>query len=598
MIDLINFNMPLGTLIQLVELGVVIFLLVVVTSRWVGGVSSKWKGRYFRKNHVIVIGVSRVSMQVSDQLLAQGRKVSVIYTGTTSPDIELLRKKGALVLHAAKIEADVLVKAGLSHASNCMVATGSDEDNLAIVEFLKDLKRTNFPKQRLRILVQVQGPYTGDLMKDYLPPAERQGGAEVQSFNEKRLAAQLVYDLNPPYSLLRGEARLRNEESICIVGYNETAKYFLIENAILSQYPGDKRLKIFLVTNDARDRMTRLRFELPYIDQFLDIVPVEMENESFMPSQDWDTSFIKALTTVDAVYCFGDDDPRLFTMALHLRQFLYNHTQQLRNIPITLCMPETNSISALMRHSNTQNKSSAINMQELNLHLVHAISDTCTVKKLIDERELSNQLAKVVNYFYSVKYEFEELLKTEFRQSNSFKMLKDLQEKMIAYRSKTPDPLAELENLVIDAIASHTKNSKYRVKKYFGINERWDALTERKKDSNRYVVRHMSNKLHYLRVNGITDISPASLEKQFHVLAPLEHKRWSAEKYASGFVSGALPGDKVLKSLLKDTLKIHDQLTDFSKLQPEEQKKDMNLFHLLPLLVSVQKQLTPQPDGK
>jgi hypothetical protein len=64
----------------------------------------------------------------------------------------------------------------------------------------------------------------------------------------------------------------------------------------------------------------------------------------------------------------------------------------------------------------------------------------------------------------------------------------------------------------------------------------------------------------------------------------VEHSRWSGEKTVCGFKYGPFPNDKKEKHVLKEVLKIHDQLIPYDKLTQEEKDKDLNLFLLLPLL--------------
>ncbi len=579
------------TIIELLVPLLLLGLIVVASLRAIREWSERLHGRFFRRNYVLVIGMSRIALQVAAQLLAQGRKVAIIAPGKLSTDAEMLRKRGAYVLSAAEAGTVILEKAGLANATTCLVATGSDKENLSTSELLRELKRKQPSRQQMRILVQVDNNYTADVMKDYLPPACLQGNTELILFNEKRLAAQLVYDLNPPYLFLNGGTRLQDEEAICVLGLNMVAELFLVENAILSQYPGERKLKVLLIAHNAESGLNAVFARRPYLQTYLDIVPVELVNSTFAPSAEWSRKLTDALPSIDSVYAFGDDDSLLFLQTMHFRQFLYTHTRQARRVPVTICMPEATSISSLIVPARKK-RDDVPSVNDLNIHLFHTIGDTCTVKNLIDERELTGLLAMAVNYFYAVRYEFADVLRDEFRQANTFNVLKDIENRIVAFHPKTAAPLAELEALVIDALVAFTKNSQYRIRKHFGIRERWHGLTERQKDANRYVVRHIGNKIHYLEKSGTTDFSREALEKEMHILAPLEHKRWCAEKSAAGFVAGEFPeDDKPLKKLLKDVLKVHDQLVSFKQLDETNRKKDLDVFLILPMLLATRKRL-------
>ncbi len=73
----------------------------------------------------------------------------------------------------------------------------------------------------------------------------------------------------------------------------------------------------------------------------------------------------------------------------------------------------------------------------------------------------------------------------------------------------------------------------------------------------------------------------------YPVIAPIEHKRWCAEKMALNYRFGSLPEDRVAKNTAKEILKIHDQLIPYDKLSDIEKGKDLNIFLLIPLLSSL-----------
>lgn len=581
------------TLLEAVIPLLLLIVVIIISFRSLRNIFARMRGKYIRRNYVIIIGLSRIAMQMATQLAAQGRKVSVIAPGKLRSEAEMLRKRGVFVLVSEETGSDILIKAGIAHAQTCLVAAGNDADNISIVELLKELKHHQFPRIRLRIHVHVANLASISVMKDYLPPGSKQGSAEILPFNEHMMAAQMVYDLNPPYRTLNGETRTGNEECICVIGFNETARHFLVENCILSQYPDDRKLRILLMAEGAAHCTEQLRRDFPFIADYLDIVPVEIRDRMFSPKSNWDKTLLESLNQIDAVYCFGSDDSSVFRLAQHFHQLLGVHTGQIRRVPFTLCLPENTNLRSMMSR-DAQHGEVNFPLKEINFHLVHEISDTCTVKNMIDNQETNNQLAMAVNYFYSMKYEFGELLRTEFRQANTVGLLKELETKMLAFRARSENPLEELEDLVLTAIVAQTKNSRYRVKRRFGIRERWDALTERKKDANRYVVRHIGHKIQLLKNAGAKEVTGELLEKHFARLAPLEHKRWSAEKLAAGFAAGKIDaGDKATKSLVRDTIKVHDQLVAFDQLDETNTQKDLDVFMTLPMLLSIYRRLNP-----
>jgi hypothetical protein len=114
-------------------------------------------------------------------------------------------------------------------------------------------------------------------------------------------------------------------------------------------------------------------------------------------------------------------------------------------------------------------------------------------------------------------------------------------------------------------------------------------LTHRKKDSNRYAARQLALKFSSLKRIGCDPLTIENIKRFYARLAPMEHKRWSAEKMVFNYKYGPLLTDKAERYVLKDVLKIHDQLISYEKLTEVEKEKDLNLFLLLPLLSKIYK---------
>ena len=91
---------------------------------------------------------------------------------------------------------------------------------------------------------------------------------------------------------------------------------------------------------------------------------------------------------------------------------------------------------------------------------------------------------------------------------------------------------------------------------------------------------------------GIKEFSKENIRYHLEKLSPLEHNRWSAEKIMAGFNYGELPvNDKKIKLILKNTLKIHDQLKRYDMLDNVNKDKDMDIFLIIPLLIKVRENL-------
>ena len=439
-------------------------------------------------------------------------------------------------------------------------------------------------------MVHINDDDLKNLLSDYLDVSTT-NSVDVQPFNINEITAQLVYDQFPPHLYLSDETSRDTEKIICIVGDNDIARSFLIENSILSQYGDAKKLKVFLITENAELYYKTITKQYPNLGDFLEMIPVELRNHNFSSKHPWDERFLNSINSIDVVYFFGDKDAKMINSALHLRQFLYEKTLNIRKVPIVVCLPEETKVVNML--DGEEEKSGKLSLtdrfrDQVVVHLVRKYTDTCSVKRMIDGSGENEILAKAINFYYSIKYEFDGLLYAHFKKSANGDFLKKLEREMLDFKVKRGEPLAQIEQLVLDFTKAYTKNSIEKIRSVFGVNKLWCNLTDRKKESNRYVARHLEVKLFVLKKLGIKNFTKEEIRLHLKQIAPIEHNRWSAEKFAFDFSYGSLPtSDKNLKKILKDTLKIHDQLVPFNMLDETNKEKDLDMFFLLPLLQKI-----------
>ena len=87
-----------------------------------------------------------------------------------------------------------------------------------------------------------------------------------------------------------------------------------------------------------------------------------------------------------------------------------------------------------------------------------------------------------------------------------------------------------------------------------------------------------------LKYLGCQPLNRKNITDYFPRLAPIEHIRWNAEKMVFNFKYGPFSADKSERNLLKEVLKIHDQLVPFDKLEDVDKEKDLNIFLMIPVL--------------
>lgn len=546
---------------------------------------------YNRREKIIILGQSRTARSFANDAAEKGKKVILISSKRDNNFSDELKLNGVKLVLVKDINEKRLRLAGINHSAACFVASDKDEFNISMANKIGQYKK-NKGGRKLKLVVSVSNWDTRNLLIDQVNSFNSTPYVSVRFFDINTSAAQLIYDKYSPTRFVDDSTIKNYRKAICIIGYNDISQHFLIENCILSQFPDNEKIKILLVCKDAEYQLEEFKKKFPALIDFISVHPVELPNSSFSTNYAWDKKFIDNIPTVDAVYVFGNEDAIVVSEAINFRQFLYTHTHNIRKVPIVANLPENTSISSLLEQESHRGQSLFIKYkEELNIQFIRMYHDTCTYSNIIDDNEIE-ALAKVTNYYYSLKHGFDNLLNEHFKKTNNSRFLKEIEQRLIIFKIKKHDPYKQIQALVIEELQRYTKNSEFRLTQIFGIEQIWESVSERNKEANRYVVRHLPSKQLLLEKLGIKEINESSIKPYMDKLAPLEHNRWSAEKITAGFNFGELPeNDKKTKAILKNTLKIHNQLKRYNLLDSVNKEKDMDIYLIMPLLVKVKENL-------
>jgi hypothetical protein len=545
------------------------------------------KIRFTYKEHVVVFSLNTVGQKIASEMLAKKYKVVVVEPDKENSFIYQIKEMGGIVINGQGSDGNIISDAGLAVARTCIIAGDSDEENMEIANEVLFFRKKKEAEKSLKILLHITDHNNINVLKDYLDIHNEDEDYDLETFNVSQLAARKIYDLYPPHAYINPE--VEEENIIAIVGYNQAAEEFLLENVILSHYPELTNLKIFLLDKDADIRFNEFNFKYPFHSEFIEIIPVKLLNGSFYANFTWSKKEIEKLSKVKVVYMFGESDAALLTSSANLRQFFYNQTNSISQIPIILCLPEDAGIVELL-DSNRDTKSNASNVftKKLNIQLFHLVSDTCTTEILLEHTALIDRLSRLINYYYSMKYEFSGELKERWEVKEANNLIDDL-ETILLEMPQEEEKIDEraIQKRLIRFLSDKTGIHYNSLYSRLSVEKRWNILTHRKKDSNRYAARQLALKFSSLKRIGCEPLNSENITRFYGRLAPMEHKRWSAEKMVFNYKYGPLPADKGEKYILKDILKIHDQIIPYEKLTEIEKEKDLNLFLLLPLLSQI-----------
>jgi len=556
--------------------------------KYIYNVFARLKIRYGYRNHVIVFSMKLVGADFFADLLTNNYKVILVEEPSENPYFEKVKKDGAVVFKTDDYGTRLFDTMYVSHASACVVAFEDDSKNIELSLKLIKYLREKGHKHTVRVLMHIDERNNMEVIKDYADISNAEENFELELFNIYSAAAKKIYDHFPPHNYF-DFANPDNENAIAIVGYNEAAEDFIIENIILSHYQDGHNIKIYLADKEADNHLNHFMHKYPFCREFVDIIPVKLLNNKFFANFNWSKELIEKLSKVRAAYFFGDEGSELINMAARFRQFLSGQGGNYLVAPIVICFPEDTSIMKLLNvERENMQRLTHVFKKQLNISFVNMVADTCTSSRLLEESEYIDLLSRVINYYYAIKYQFGVTLKEHFQVADPSGLIQQVEDKLLELSDKHAHlSEREIETMVLQSIATYTKMPVETLKPVFGIKKQWDELSYHNKSSNRYAARHLAVKISIMKNIGCLPLTRENILHSFPVIAPVEHKRWSAEKMTLNYRYGFLPEDRAAKNVAKEILKIHDQLIPYDKLAEIEKEKDLNLFLLMPLLNSL-----------
>lgn len=589
----INWQLIVARYLATLIVGYGIFVLVV-------GHFRKWWQRMhvmllYRK-HTIIAGLGSKGFSLAMDLHEHGVKVVAMDNDENNPLIRSARRAGIMVIISDGLDRNSWIHAGLFKAGRIVLAMGSDDRNIETALFLAELCSAHKEGFHLEGLVNIDNPANFALLKDYLDGWQDKHKLNFNLFSTSRLAAQRIWDQHPPHDPQTMNPK-GAEISILISGFNESAEAFLTENMILTHYRDQKNIGVFLQVDQPAELQAMIEWKYPFMDRYLEMIFTAHPETGTGEGKQMDQ---EETAKLNRVYVFGEEDAEVILRAKKLRQWLYcagtddyigegnsmsMDIEMAMKVPeIIVCLPEKSDVVGLL---NASEKSLS---DHFGIRFFRVFSDSLNKASLIDQNDLVTMHAKVINYLYAIKYVLCGKVQTlnstyrTFQEDQQAELFSEqLVKTMIDAKVTGDHPLAMVEKAVTDKVRAIFPKASGEELEPFGIDYQWNLLTDLLEDSNYYSARHASIKMLY----------PHGNEYDFEALAPMEHKRWMAEKQMFGFRNGFLPlqpDQKPLKKILKEELRISDLMVPYPELPVKEQDKDYDPYRLLDLLQRISKE--------
>jgi len=576
-------------------------LFVGLISLFFNRIKETWKNykiKYFLKDHIIVFSLEAIGYQIVKELLLNGYKVVVVINKKDAPFLDEIERLGGMLIHSNPFEIQTYNLIGLLNCRACILVNENDEFNIEIAgnisQALYQVKNNqNFTnRDAIKLLIHIKDHQNKNVVRDYFDVDNSTNHFDFRIINFEQMAAQNIYDEFPPHSSFNNSSA-ETENAIAIIGNDKTAESFILENIILSHYQNHEPLKIYLLDKEADKFYEQFNFQYPFHKMFVNLVPIKLLNANFYDNFTNNKNDVDKLSKINIAYVFGDTDATVINSAGAFRQFLYSNTTSPSHSPIVVSIPEKTSIFHLINDVNhNKNKLKNVFQEKFNHHFIRRKSDVFTGKSIIEEGETIDLISRVINFYYTVCYEFSYLITSNHDITVSNETIEKLS-KFIIYFTEDHSNFTEqeFENAFLTFMASQINVQINELYKWATIKKNWNNLNIRKKESNRYAARHIQVKMFVLDSIGCNPVTPANIIKFYPQLAKLEHFRWSSEKMVFNYQYGEYTKNIKEKSITKEILKIHNQLIPYEDLTEEEKYKDLNLFLLLPLLHALKSSL-------
>lgn len=560
-----------------------VLIIAVINIVWIF-IRKKW--RLFRlrckKNHVVIFGLDEKAVIRAKML----KDVIIVIDKNDNAHVDdLTQIKHVELIIKDPADSDVLGNIGLLKAKDIYIQTGDDYLNLSLLKRIKELFSNDgrtvsmqgineawHSKRIVYVYIEITEHHNEYLFKQLEEKTKNNSAIlNVHAFNIVRRFAASVIDRYSPDQYTSVHQLDNPPVHVLIYGLDHLGQYLTIEAAFMYHFGNLQNTHITIIDNDVHTRYNRLLGSFPNLEKVVQI-------ELFEASSFWKTSTPGFVYNVSVCFVSCGNDAQNFIIGQRLRQlFMLNSSSGLNN---TIREKLSNPAIVLLNASTTN---------LLQLFVKHPTTDT----------QAAHDATTNLNPGY--------LETLEYLHLESINLFEELMSRCNGSQGESIENFF-FEDKNIPELASkiHSLYSNCNSMKGTTVDAIWDSLTDFEKDQNRFAARHVKMKLRLLGVEyGEIGTSGQkydyALEKPSvkKIICEMEHRRWMAEKYLTGFVYGAhareidasLSPENATEEnkLLKKHLKWHFDIIPYEELHEEEKSKDdavTSVLGLLPLVKS------------
>ncbi|MBU1172896.1 MAG: NAD-binding protein [Proteobacteria bacterium] len=470
----------------------------------------------FIKDHLVICGLGDIGLPIAFQAREKGANPVVIVHTFEESIVKSLAKKGIPVIVGNPSDKSVLSQAKASRAKTVMALCEDDDWNTEIAYQLNTLNLSVGSAEKLECILFLKSISLLAALQglNFFPHNDPAFSINIRSLNMYAFCARTAFS-GIPYNHLSLYKDSGKQPQIIIIGFGNMGQSIAVQAAKIAHFPSGGKLKIHVIDEHAKKRMDQIRNNYPNFHLVADMEEIEgvLEDPNARKRViDIYKNADKEGSLMTCVICDDEEETENLVQSLSLVNEL--HESQ---TPILVYQTSASGFSQLLRYKagghNIQNQLIPFGMT----------SELWSFEAIKDEKQ--DQLAKALHKIYLDDFECQE---------NGI----DAQ--------KNPSQLP------------------------------WDRLNESFRESNRSAADHIPVKLAVLGLktcpfdNSVErENIPKLDETQVEILSKIEHARWCAERWLSGWTYG---------SVRDNSARIHPDLVEWDKLRKESQYIDKRIM--------------------
>ncbi len=437
----------------------------------------------FTRGHVVVCGLGRTGFKVVEGFVHRGQTVVVLEQDAENDFLHACDDLGVRVLIGSAADASELHEARLRHARALVIACGDDGTNVEVAIRAGELVNAR-PRRAgppLQCHVHIVDDDLRALFKTHRVFTTTGDAIKVRLFNLYDASARLLFQ---QHALDRAPLAPDDPRRVhlIVVGFGQMGESVVLQAARIAHFANGRRLRVSVIDQAAAQRRRSFDLRNPQFHEVADLEFTALHNDD----RELFTRVAAWCREPDAlatvIVCF-DDDARGLSCALNLHPLL-----KPLDVPILIRMTTDGGLTALL-----------------------------------DGAAADNRLAEMVHPFSLLRLSSDDGM---FFDGDVDARARAIHEAYVAKRLAAGETVATNPALV-----------------------RWEELDEDLKDSNRQQADHLPVKLRALGMAPAASrggargpvVTPAEIE----ILARMEHARWNADRFLSGWTHA--PGKKDLE---------------------------------------------------